>query len=122
MNWSLQPLVIQPLATHPLAIQPLGTTPAEHAVKLHPWTVRLDSATALLARSAKAYADTGDSTHFTTTLRALDDTSFWIGRLVCDVLGSPSGGPDVEANRVAAVRAIIAAQRAVERAHLALRA
>jgi hypothetical protein len=85
-----------------------GLMPDEHARKVHPWVVRLQSATAGL-NEALAQKSTDR------TVRGLEDVWFWIGRVVCDAL---SAGDDPEQGKVVseAGQAVLEAYQAAGRA------
>ncbi len=58
-----------------------GIAAREHARKIHPWVVRLDTAT----DSLREALDRGDRR---TSVQALEDVQFWIGRITCDLISS----------------------------------
>lgn len=85
-----------------------GLDPKDHARKIHPWVVRIKSATmglneALEARNTARVID------------GLEDVWFWIGRVVCDTLSAgtdPAHSQVVTEAGVAVMEAYQAAGRA----------
>lgn len=85
-----------------------GLAPDQHARKVHPWTVRLDSA----KEGLEAALQKGDRAAI---LSGYADVWFWIGRVVCDALSAsedPIHGPVVSAAGLSVHNAWRAAQKA----------
>lgn len=85
-----------------------GLPPDIHGMKLHPWVVRLKAATKYLV-SATSQKD------YPRMVRGMEDTSFWVGRTICDAIGSADASKDPEEFRFAA-QAVMEAQAAILRA------
>lgn len=85
-----------------------GLAPEEHARKVHPWVVRLDTARAGLD-DALQRQDQG------AVISGYADVWFWIGRVVCDALSAgedPVHGPVVSEAGMSVHNAWQTAQRA----------
>lgn len=90
-----------------------GLPPAEHLMKVHPWTVRLQAATRALQKAIKK----GDRAGM---IKGIEDTSFWSGRIICDGIGAESKALDESKKFTVAVQAIISAQKAIIQAKQSL--
>jgi hypothetical protein len=89
-----------------------GLPPDIHGMKLHPWVVRLKAASGYLV-SALSRSD------YPGMIRGMEDTSFWVGRVICDAIGSANEKSDPDDFRAAA-KAVMDAQAAILRAKMVL--
>jgi len=86
-----------------------GLVSQRHSRKLHPWIVRLRSATAGLNDDIAA-GNRGE------VIRSLEDVSFWEGRIVCDLIGADVSLAGASALRDDALKAFGEASEATEKA------
>lgn len=90
-----------------------ASTPAIHAMKTPPWTVRLQAGTTELNSALKAQ----DRSRI---VAGLDDVSFWIGRTMCDAIAGGEGVPQNEALFGEALEAVVGGRRAIQKARVVL--
>ena len=63
---------------------PFGIAPDRHRMKVGPWTARLRAATGYLRQATRR----GD---LRGVLFGIEDTSFWVGRIMCEGIGAAEG-------------------------------
>ena len=83
-----------------------GLPTPRHLLKIHPWTVRLIAATDALNRSIA-------QNNGMEIVRGIEDTSFWVGRIMCDGIGGTGQALEHQEIYHSAVQAIINAQTAI---------
>ena len=90
-----------------------GLPPQTHAMKIHPWTVRLVTATQALREAIAANNPPA-------IVGGIEDTSFWVGRIICDGIGSEAAALKHPKRFGTAVQAVADGQKAILEAKSAL--
>ena len=80
-----------------------GLPSSIHTMKVGPWTVRLRAATKALDEALR-------NKNRKMVVYALEDTSFWMGRVTCDAIGAAESAHDVRPYRSAAMAVMNAAE------------